>query len=158
MSSHTTHAPFKTEQTLFPSLVLNLLSPVSPTSHTHKAAMERSFLSSSEDVLAHFGVNVETGLSAEQVLKSRQTYGSNSEWIPTAYFWSFTIIPMSLVTGTDELVEYQPFPKNLQLPYGNWFWNSSKIGSFSYSWVQRWSHLSSHCLMMGMTGRHSRIP
>jgi Ca2+ transporting ATPase len=47
--------------------------------------MERSFLSSSEDVLAHFGVDRKTGLSNEQVLKSRQTYGSNGEWISATY-------------------------------------------------------------------------
>ncbi|ODH33980.1 calcium-translocating P-type ATPase, SERCA-type [Paracoccidioides brasiliensis] len=40
--------------------------------------MERSYLFSSEDVLAHFSVTEEAGLSSEQVLRSREVYGSNA--------------------------------------------------------------------------------
>ncbi|PGH29276.1 calcium-translocating P-type ATPase, SERCA-type [[Emmonsia] crescens] len=40
--------------------------------------MERSYLSSTEDVLAHFNVTEEAGLSSQQVVIARQAYGSNS--------------------------------------------------------------------------------
>ncbi|GIK06846.1 hypothetical protein Aspvir_002498 [Aspergillus viridinutans] len=40
--------------------------------------MERSFLHSPADVLKHFGVSERTGLSQDQVLKSRQKYGPNA--------------------------------------------------------------------------------
>ncbi|KAK2771465.1 hypothetical protein FQN52_005405 [Onygenales sp. PD_12] len=40
--------------------------------------MERSYLSSTEDVLAHFNVREEAGLSGPQVLKAREKFGSNA--------------------------------------------------------------------------------
>ncbi|OAX78037.1 calcium-translocating P-type ATPase, SERCA-type [Emergomyces africanus] len=40
--------------------------------------MERSYLCSVEDVLAHFNVTEEDGLSSQQVVTSRQAYGSNA--------------------------------------------------------------------------------
>lgn len=39
--------------------------------------MERSYLSSAESVLAHFGVTQARGLSSKQVEKSREKYGFN---------------------------------------------------------------------------------
>lgn len=39
--------------------------------------MERSFLSTPQEVLAHFGVTEDAGLPESQVAKNREKYGSN---------------------------------------------------------------------------------
>lgn len=39
--------------------------------------MDRAYLSSPQEVLAHFRVDQERGLSSEQVEKNRLAYGSN---------------------------------------------------------------------------------
>lgn len=39
--------------------------------------MDRAYLSSPQDVLAHFRVDQERGLSTDQVVKNRLAYGSN---------------------------------------------------------------------------------
>jgi Ca2+ transporting ATPase len=46
--------------------------------------MERSFLHSPAEVLERFGVSERTGLSQDQVLKSRQKYGPNGQYTPTS--------------------------------------------------------------------------
>ncbi|KAL1998363.1 hypothetical protein VTN02DRAFT_6347 [Thermoascus thermophilus] len=54
--------------------------------------MEQSFLYSPAEVLQHFGVSEDTGLSQEQVLKSRQKYGSNAlEEEPPTPLWQLVL-------------------------------------------------------------------
>ncbi|KAL2007083.1 hypothetical protein VTN00DRAFT_8521 [Thermoascus crustaceus] len=54
--------------------------------------MEHSFLYSPVEVLQHFGVSEDTGLSQEQVLKSRQKYGSNAlEEEPPTPLWQLVL-------------------------------------------------------------------
>lgn len=48
------------------------------------AIMENSFLYTPEEVLEHFNVSEQTGLSQDAVLKSRQKHGSNGQYTPPA--------------------------------------------------------------------------
>lgn len=91
--------------------------------------MEHSFLYSPEEVLQHFGVSENTGLSQEQVLASRQKYGSNGKLcLPGIIRVSFCCALLwALADRSASFV--QQLRRSLLHRSGSLFWNNSKTSS-----------------------------